>query len=402
MTPTSRAEDEYLQWLANRRIGASGLVRPGSVEMLGRAEIPWWQSIAAEARRALNRSLGLALPPPLSGVAQGMITGRRDAIDSELRSDLNDTSLSHLIVISGSNLTLLTTIVMVSSAWLVGRRPAALLAIVAALSFGTLIGPDPPVQRAMWMAVVFAFAHMLGRGSSALYAIAATLALMVAIEPHILLDLSFQLTVAGTLGIIILMPSLSHDFLSGQSGIAGSLRDVTLVTLVATLATMPLIVLHFERAALIGIPANLLVTPLFTWMLLGSAATAAIGLLSDSLAMMLGWGLAWLPLRWLVLIADEGARLPGSGASIQGFGHAHLVVIYGAILAASLRPHRERIRRWERTARSTASAPLENPLRRVRLEVIPGLRSALSPALISGCGCGGGRGTLAFGLHCAT
>ena len=390
LTPTSRAEDEYLQWLANRRIGASGLVRPGSVEMLGRAEIPWWQSIAAEARRALNRSLGLALPPPLSGVAQGMITGRRDAIDSELRSDLNDTSLSHLIVISGSNLTLLTTIVMVSSAWLVGRRPAALLAIVAALSFGTLIGPDPPVQRAMWMAVVFAFAHMLGRGSSALYAIAATLALMVAIEPHILLDLSFQLTVAGTLGIIILMPSLSHDFLSGQSGIAGSLRDVTLVTLVATLATMPLIVLHFERAALIGIPANLLVTPLFTWMLLGSAATAAIGLLSDSLAMMLGWGLAWLPLRWLVLVADEGARLPGSGASIQGFGHAHLVVIYGAILAASLRPHRERIRRWERTARTSASVPLENPLRRVRLEVIPGLRSALSPALISAVAAGVG------------
>ncbi len=384
LTPTLQAEDEYLQWLANHRIAASALVRPGSLELVGQSNLAWWRSLAADARQALNQSLRIALPPPLSGVAQGMITGRRDAIDPELRSDLNDTSLSHLIVISGSNLTLLTTIVMAASAWLLGRRPAAALAILAALSYGTLIGPDPPVQRAMWMAIVFAAAHMLGRGSSALYAIAATVALMVAIEPHILLDLSFQLTLAGTLGIIILMPSLSQDFLSGQGGIVGSLRDVALVTLVATLATMPLIVLHFERAALIGIPANLLVTPLFTWTLLGSAATAVIGLLSSSLATTLSWGLAWLPLRWLVLVAEEGARLPGAGASTYGFGHLHLVVVYGAILAASFRPHRERISRWNRTVPTANTGRMGEPLRRVGLEVVPDLRSHLSPALVSG------------------
>ncbi len=384
LAPTSQGEDEYLQWLANRRIAASALARSGSVRLFGRAELPWWQSLASNARRELNRSLRVSLPPPLSGVAQGMITGRRDAIDPELRSDLNDTSLSHLIVISGSNLTLLTTIVMASSAWLLGRRPAALLAIAAALAYGTLIGPDPPVQRAMWMAIVFAAAHLLGRGSSALYAVLTTVALMVALEPHILLDLSFQLTVAGTLGIIVLMPSVSQDFLSGQSGIAGSIRDVALVTLVATLATMPLIVLHFERAALIGIPANLLVTPLFTWTLLGSASTALVGLLSESLASTLAWGLAWLPLRWLVLVAEEGARLPGAGTTIQGFGHLHLVVVYGAILAASLRPHRERVDRWNRASRTAESAPATNVLRRVGLEAIPDLRAQISPALVSG------------------
>ena len=384
LTPTSQTEDEYLQWLANRRIAASALARPGSVESVGAPDLPWWRSLAADARRELNRSLRIALPPPLSGIAQGMITGRSDAIDPELRSDLNDTSLSHLIVISGSNLTLLTTIVMAASAWLLGRRPAALLALLAALAYGTLIGPDPPVQRAMWMAIVFAAAHMLGRGAAALYAILATVALMVALEPHILLDLSFQLTLAGTLGIIILMPSLSQDFLSGRSGIAGSLRDVALVTLVATLATMPLIVLHFGRAALIGIPANLLVTPLFTWMLLGSAATALIGTLSDSLATTLSWILAWLPLRWLALVAQEGARLPGSGDAIQGFGHLHLLIVYGAILAASLRPHRERIDRWKRAARTSASGPFSNPLPRVGLDLIPNLGSHLRPAFVTG------------------
>ena len=387
LTPTSQAEAEYLRWLANRRIAASAFARPGGVELLGQSDASWRHGLAADARRALNRSLRSALPPPISGIAQGMISGRSDAIDPELRSDLNDTSLSHLIVISGSNLTLLITMVMAASAWLIGRRGAALLAIAAALSYGALIGPDPPVQRAMWMAIVFAAAHLLGRGSSALYAVAATAALMVALEPHILLDLSFQLTLAGTLGIVVLMPSLSQDFLSGQRGLVGSLRDAALVTLVATLATMPLIVLHFGRAALIGIPANLLVTPLFTWMLLGSASTALIGLLSDSLAAALSWGLAWLPLRWLVFVAEAGAQLPGAGAAIQGFGHLHLLIVYAAVLAASLRPHRERVARWNRKPRRPRTPRLGRPLSRIGLGLIdnPGshLRSALAAGIIT-------------------
>ena len=384
LSSTAKAETDYIQWLANRRIAATAEAQPGSLRRLEPANLPWWQDLAAKARSALNHDLRDALPPPLSGIAQGMITGRRDAIDPELRSDLNDTSLSHLIVISGSNLTLLTALVMAGSAWLIGRRGAALLAILAALAYGTLIGPDPPVQRAMWMAIIFATAHMLGRGASAFYAVSATAGLMVALEPHILLDLSFQLTLAGTMGIVLLMPALSQEFLSGERGMIGTIRDAALVTLVATLATMPLIVLHFERAALIGLPANLFVTPVFAWMFLGSAATAILGLGSDSLAAALGWPLAWLPLRWLTLVAQQGSQLPGAGVAIQGFGHAHLAIVYAAVLIVAFRPHRERVERWSRTPRDKPLRFLPIPVHRVGFEVVPGLRDHLTPMFVTG------------------
>ena len=384
LSSTENAETDYTQWLANRRIAATAEVQPGSLRRLEPANLPWWQDLAAKARSALNHSLRSALPPPLSGIAQGMITGRRDAIDPELRSDLNDTSLSHLIVISGSNLTLLTALVMAGSAWLIGRRGAALLAILAALAYGTLIGPDPPVQRAMWMAIIFATAHMLGRGASAFYAVSATAGLMIALEPHILLDLSFQLTLAGTMGIVVLMPALSQDFLSGERGMIGTIRDAALVTFVATLATMPLIVLHFERAALIGLPANLFVTPVFAWMFLGSAATAIVGLCSDSLAAALSWPLAWLPLRWLTLVAQQGSQLPGAGVAIQGFGHAHLAIVYAAVLIVAFRPHRERVERWNRTPHARPLRFLPIPLHSVGIEIVPGLRDHLTPMFVTG------------------
>ena len=384
LSSTASAETDYIQWLANRRIAATAEAQPGSLRRLEPANLPWWQDLAAEARSALNHSLRSALPPPLSGIAQGMITGRRDAIDPELRSDLNDTSLSHLIVISGSNLTLLTALVMAGSAWLIGRRGAALLAILAALAYGTLIGPDPPVQRAMWMAIIFATAHMLGRGASAFYAVSATAGLMIALEPHILLDLSFQLTLAGTMGIVILMPALSQEFLSGERGMIGTVRDAALVTFVATLATMPLIVLHFERAALIGLPANLFVTPVFAWMFLGSAATAIVGLCSDSLAAVLSWPLAWLPLRWLTLVAQQSSQLPGAGVVIHGFGHAHLAIVYAAVLVIAFRPHRERVEGWNRTPHARPRRLLPIPLHRLGIEILPGLRDHLTPMFVTG------------------
>ena len=383
ISPVGSGDNDYLTWLANQRVAASAEAEPGSVRLVADNRLAWWESAAADVRAALNGSLRDALPPPLSGIAQGMITGRRDAIDPDLRSDLNDTSLSHLIVISGSNLTLLTAIVMAASAWLLGRRPAALLAIFAALSYGILIGPDPPVQRAMWMAIVFATAHLLGRGSSALYAVTASAGIMVGLEPHILLDLSFQLTLAGTLGIVLLMPALSQQFLSGEQGVIASVRDAALMTLVAGLATMPLIILHFERAALVGLPANLLVTPLFSWMLLGSAATAIIGLCSDAVAFALGWPLAWLPLRWLVLVADQAVQVPGAGEPVSDFNPWHLLVIYAAVLVAARRPHRERVARWHRRPANSNRWTLLRRAVPTRIEFIPHLRSHLTPMALA-------------------
>lgn len=376
LTTTAVASDEYLEWLLNQGIAAFARAEPGSVTRLGDGDRSWLQSTAASIRRSLNQSLGSALATPFAGLAQGIITGRYSAIDRELRSNLDDTSLSHLIVISGSNLTLLSTIVLSAGAWLLGRRVGAVLAIAAVLAYGAMVGPDPPVQRAMWMAVVFATAHLLGRGASALDACVATAGLLIAIDPPILLNLSFQLTVAGTLGIVLIMPTLSADFLSGQHGIIGAVREVALVTLVATLATLPLIVLHFERAALIGVVTNLLVGPWFSWMLLGSALTAIIGLFSETLASIIAWPAAWLPLRWLVVVAEQGVRWPGAGLVVDGFNHLHLMLIYAAILLASLRPHRERVRRWFRQ-------PVVNPADRPRLLLSRRFTDPLLPMLLT-------------------
>ena len=341
------------------RLRASAVGEVDSVSVLEHVGVGWARRALDDARDAMNRSLASALPPPLAGVAQGMVTGSRDSLDRNLRDDFNAAGLSHLIVISGSNVTLLAALVISASAWLIGRRGAGVLAIVAAIGYCLFVGADAPVLRATVMAVVFAAAHALGRPAGAPHALVLAAAVMTAATPSILSDLSFQLSFAGALAIAALAPTLSQRFLSGDRGLRGTLLDLAMINAIALAATMPLIALHFERVSLVALPANLLTTPLFAWMFLGGASVGVIGLISEQLATAAAWPLAWLPLRWFTLIAESFAGWPGAERTVAGFTAGHAALIYAAMAIIAVRPYGEHLRpRGIRSRLPAQAAPI--------------------------------------------
>ena len=344
----------WSDYAARRRGAAIG--DADSARVLEPTGVGWARNALDDARAAMDRSLRATLPPPLDGVAQGMVTGSRDSLDRALRDDFNATGLSHLIVISGSNVTLLAALVISTFAWLLGSRAAGVLAIAAAVCYCLFVGPDPPVVRAAVMAVVFTAAHLLGRPASAPYAIMLAAAGMIALTPQALLDVSFQLSFAGTFAIAALAPTLSQRFLSGDRGLRGTLLDLAMINVIALLATIPLIALHFERVSLVALLANLLTTPLFAWMFLGAAAAGIIGLISEPLGAALAWPLAWLPLRWFVLIGEGLAAWPGASQTVAGFNAVHALAIYAALAVAAIRPWSEHLRPRAIRARLPAGA----------------------------------------------
>ena len=347
----------WSDYAARRRAAAVG--EADAARVLEQTGVSAARRALDDARAAMNRSLAAVLPPPLAGVAQGMVTGSRDSLDRALRDDFNAAGLSHLIVISGSNVTLLAAIVIAAAAWLLGRRAAGLLAIAAAVCYCLFVGPDPPVVRATVMAVIFTAAHLLGRPASAPYAITLAAAGMIAVSPQALTDISFQLSFAGAFAIAALAPTLTARFLSGEGGLRGALLDLAMINVIGLLATMPLIALHFERVSLVALPANLLAAPLFAWMFLGSAAAGLLGLISESLGASLAWLLAWLPLRWFVLLGESLAAWPGAAQTVAGFNALHAALIYAAMAVVATRPYPEHLHpRAIRSCLPSGAAPL--------------------------------------------
>ena len=334
----------FEDYLAERGIAATGFAR--EVTILERDAGNPIRAALSEARAELDEGLAIALEEPLTGLAQGIVTGRRGALQPDLRDDLNATGLSHLVVISGANVSLLAALVVAGSAWLLGRRRAIWLAIGVIGVYTVFVGAEAPVVRAAIMGTLLLLAGAAGRRGAAEPAIALAAALMVAIEPRTIDDLSFQLSFAATASLAAIAGPAHLRLLAATGldvsertwgrGAQAALLETGVITTAAVAATLPLIALHFGRISLVALPANLLVAPFFPLIFLGSLATSIAGSVDGSLGEWLGWLLAWLPLSWFVEVTEAAAALPFASASIDGFGVAHAALLYGALAGVAV------------------------------------------------------------------
>ena len=307
------AVPSMLRDLLSRR-GISAIGTASSVEVLAHGQGNPRRAALGEVRLDVDRALAHALDEPLAGLAQGIATGRRGTLEPEFRTDLNDTSLSHLVVISGSNVTILATLLVGAIAWAIGRRWAVVTAIVLIGAYAVFVGADPPVIRAAIMTSLFLGASVLGRSSSAVPAVTFAAAVILAVAPALITDLSFQLSFAATSALALLATPLRERITAqlgagpevgtGSATLIRIVIETAVITAVATAATLPLIALYFERLSLVAVPANLLVAPIFPLLFLGSLITGIAGTISATLGSSVGWMIAWLPLSWFVEVAQ--------------------------------------------------------------------------------------------------
>jgi len=337
--PSSVGAFDYAEYLAQRGV-RSVLAFPG-VRIVGHEDDNALAATILDVRRRLSRGLTLALPEPHASLAQGVVLGRRAALPRDLNDDLNATNTSHLVVVSGANVVLVAAFATGLLTWLVGRRRALLLSACVVLAYMLLVGLSPPVLRGTIMGLLLVLAQVTGRRTNAIVSIAFAAALMLGLDPRSIRDVSFQLSFAATVGIVSLSPPL-HDWI--LEGLARLLRRETLprpvstfivlplsTTIAAIVATEPLIALNFGTLSLVAVPANMLVIPLFPYMLTASAF-AAVGGLVPHLHLVLGAPAYYLLGYWMA-VADRLASYSFSAISFSGYSSSWALLTY-AVLAA--------------------------------------------------------------------
>jgi competence protein ComEC len=352
-TPPSFPDFDYRDYLA--RQGVVSMIEYPEVRTIGTGEgNASWEALYA-LRGRLADALEQALPEPHAALAQGMLLGERASIPQWLTDDMNATGTSHLIAISGYNVNLVAALVIGAFAWLIGRRQAALVALLAIAWYTALSGASPSVVRAAIMGSLFVVATLAGRPNSALTSIILAAALMAAWSPVVVQEVSFQLSFASVIGIVYLTPALTGvgaDALRragiepGEAGIAGGALEVTATTLAAIAATLPLIALNFGRVSAVAPLANLVMVPAFPIVLATSAITAIGGAVWAPLGQVAGW-IAWAPLTFFIECAGLFASLPLASLHLEGFGAGWAAAAYVTLAAlgwALVQRHGARVR----------------------------------------------------------
>lgn len=306
-----------------------------------------------EFKERLARNLARALPEPQAALAQGILLGLRSSIPQDLMDAFNRSGATHIIVISGHNLTLLAGYLVIVGQPLIGRRRALWFSLAGILVYTILVGAQSPVVRASIMGGIFILGTYLGRQRDAVIPLALAAAGMAAFQPLLLWDVSFQLSFAATAGLIILAPPIQASLQrlwpssggvrqAAHAGARSYLIESLAVTLAATAAVLPLLLVNFQRLSIVAPLANLLVLPALPGIMLTGTLTSGLGFL-EPLGQVAGWT-AWPFLTYMVAVVELLAKLPLAAIEVQGFLPELALSYYSLLALAKLWLHKTRYR----------------------------------------------------------
>lgn len=219
------------------------------------------------------------LPPREAAVMAAMITGDKGGFDKNFYEDLKNSGLLHLMVVSGSNVLLVTGLVIESLAWILGRKKTIVLGLVLAWGYAGLVGWEIPVVRAVLMATIMYWAQLMGRKYNVVRGLGLAVLIMIAGEPTVLMSYSFWLSVGAFLGVV-------------WGAKWGNLGQLVIINLIVS----PILWLMTGKINWISPVSNLLV--------LGITEIATLAVLITLLWGGLGMLVVYPLLRWLIWVVD--------------------------------------------------------------------------------------------------
>lgn len=348
---------------------------------------------SGEIRARAGAGLGRGMPAREAELARGFVLGEDEGIDERTKEDFRRSGLSHLLAVSGENVTLLALLAMPLLGALgiaLRERLVWLIALIAV--YVPLAGAGPSIQRAAVMGIAGLVATLGGRRSSRLYALGLAIAVTLAVDPGVASDIGWQLSFAAVLGILLLAAPL-RDALSARLGAGAwrrALAEGAAVTVAATLATAPLIAFHFETLSTTTLVANVAAMPAVApAMWLGMVAAAAAQVPGVPLGAING-----LDALFLAYIAQVAAWCAGPGwAEVHvHLGGAGLLASYLGLAAAIASIPWLRRRRRLALARREAEEVIRPARRQLRSGAVAALIAALAVAALVATALGGGRG----------
>ncbi len=217
-----------------------------------------------EIRARAAAGLGRGMPQREAALARGFVLGEDEEIDEGTKEEFRRAGLSHLLAVSGQNITLLALLAMpLLGALGIPLRQRLLWVLGLIAVYVPVAGAGPSVQRAGVMGALGLLATLSGRRSSKLYALAVAAGVTLAIDPTIAEDVGWQLSFAAVLGILLLADPLRRRIVAhiGSGSWRRALAEGIAMTVAATLATAPLVAFYFETFSTTALLANVLALP---------------------------------------------------------------------------------------------------------------------------------------------
>jgi competence protein ComEC len=241
-------------------------------------------------RDAIRKSLRRNLPPREAALACGFLIGETRDIPVSIYAMFRDSGTLHLLAVSGSNVALvLLFIVFIMRPFHIPQRRRALIMLLVILVFAELSYEEPSVIRASLMAALVIAAGLLKRRYDLNNIIATTAVIVLLVDPAQLYDVGFQLSFVTAWGLIFVVPRVADRLqaIQGRRWYTWLVFPLV-VSLVAQIASMPIVAYHFGRVPAVSVIANLVIVPLVSVGVIGVLVLLLVDLIWPLMGMLVG------------------------------------------------------------------------------------------------------------------
>lgn len=216
--------------------------------------LPRWRSAAG---RAIERTFRSDAP-----LVKALLIADRGDLAPEVRDRFATAGLAHVLAIAGLHVAIIATaIALALELFGVPKRRAAIFTIVALVFYVALIGAPIPAVRSAIMAVT-ALATRLGQRPVSRWAIVAVGGAQPVLDPHVVLDAGYQLSVVGVIAMISAARLVKRAGVDRLPRVAQLAATGLLGTTIATIASAPIVAWVFGRVSIVGPLTNLAANPL--------------------------------------------------------------------------------------------------------------------------------------------
>jgi competence protein ComEC len=269
-----------------------------------------------EMRMFFEEKINAVIPQPEGALATGLIFGGSAGLSEETKNNFSRTGLTHIIAVSGYNVTIVAQCLILLGVGLgLWRKHALWFALAGIVFFVIMTGMPASAVRAGVMGSIVLWALANGRLARSQNAILLAGAIMLAYNPMLLRwDIGFQLSFLATIGIVT-ASSLWQQCALSKHFVLGKL-EIVVLTLSAQIFVMPIIAYNFQTVSVISLAANMLVLPIIPFSMLLVLFVALGSLTFPIVHSVFAW-VAYVPLKYEVFIIGKMSSIPWASVEVS-------------------------------------------------------------------------------------
>ena len=356
---------DYQQYLKSKKLYGT-IVAKDDIEVVQQNQSGKLEKIWHDIRKSMKEKIYMLLPENARELCLGILIGERGGISEEMKDYFKKSNLTHMLAVSGAHISYVI-LALTKLFQKMRYRFRKILMIFFLCFFIGLTGFTPSVQRAGFMAILLLIAELLHRKVDVYTSLSFSSLVILLNNPYAVLNIGFQLSYGGTIGIILFQKKISkwmNDrifFKNNNDADKGIFKnkkniekietvkektvkmtrkviDIIAVTISANLVILPIMAFQFNTISFTFWISNLLAGPFLGIITIWGFVLYFCSFLSTVLASIIAVPLKYL-LYLLILLAKFCSQIPCSSVTIRTPFLFEIVIYYVTILLIDYFPN---------------------------------------------------------------